>query len=128
MNPPRQNFQILNKKLGKKSKQKKHEKAAFWTFSEQKGSSCPTNMTSPPVFVVGQHEKHILEPQKSDRAAKIPIFRPFKADFRPRMSSRAQGNMVENGVIRVKKLASDILIRKVILEVRDAEKCVLSLF
>jgi len=75
--PPLQNLQFLNKKLGKKSKQKKHEKATFWTFNEKKCSSCPNNMTLPPVFVVEQHEKHVLEPQKSDNAAKIQIFKPF---------------------------------------------------
>ena len=82
-------------------------------------------MTLPPVFVVGQHEKHVLEPQKSDRAAKIPIFKPFKAQ------NEQQGlpdNMAENGVPWVKKSTSDILIREVILEVRHAEKRVFSPF
>ena len=79
--------------------------------------------------MVGQHEKHVLEPQKSDRAAKIPIFRPFKAVFEPQNEQQGQqGNIAENGVIWVKKSTSDILIREVILEVRDAEKRVFSPF
>ena len=32
--------------------------------------------------MVEQHEKHVFEPQTSDRAAKIPVFGPFKAVFR----------------------------------------------
>ena len=79
--------------------------------------------------MVEQHEKHVLEPQKSGNAAKIPIFRPFKAVFRVLNEQQGlQGNMAENGVIWVKKLTSNILIRKVILEVRDAEKRVFSPF
>ena len=86
-------------------------------------------MTLPPVFVVEQHEKHVLEPQKSDRAAKILIFEPFKAVFRARNEQQGlQGNMAVNGVIWVKKSTSDNLIREVILEVRDAEKRVFSPF
>ena len=86
-------------------------------------------MTLPPVFVVEQHGKHVLEPQKSDRAAKITIFMRLKAVFR--VQNGQQGlpcNMTENGVIWVKKSTSDILIREVILEVRDAEKRVFSPF
>ena len=80
-------------------------------------------MTLPPVFVVEQHEKHVLELQKSDRAAKITNFRPFKAVFEPQNEQQGQpGNMAENGVIWVKKSTSNILIWEVILEVRDAEK------
>ena len=86
-------------------------------------------MTLPPVFVVEQHEKHVLEPQKSDNAAKIPIFGQFKAVFRAQNEQQGPaGNMAENGVIWVKKSTSDILIREVILEVRDAEKRVFSPF
>ena len=86
-------------------------------------------MTLPPVFVVGQHEKHVLEPQKSGRAVKIPIFRPFKAVFRAQNEQQGLScNMAENGVIWVKKSTSDIFIREVILEVRDAEKRVFSPF
>ena len=60
-------------------------------------------MTLPTVFVVEQHEKHVLEPQKSDRAAKIPIFRHFKAVFRAKNEQQGQPcNMAENGVIWVK--------------------------
>ena len=79
--------------------------------------------------MVGQHEKHVLERQQSDRAAKITIFRPFKAVFRAQNEQQGlPGNMAENGVIWVKKSTSDILIREVILEVRDAEKRVFSPF
>ena len=79
--------------------------------------------------MVEQHEKHALEPQKSDRAAKIPIFGHFKAVFRVLNEQQGlPGNMAENGVIWVKKSTSDILIREVILEVRDAEKRVFSPF
>ena len=86
-------------------------------------------MTLPPVFVVGQHGKHVLEPQKSDNAAKIMIFMRFKAVFRAQNERQGlQGNMAENGVIWVKKSTSDILIREVILEVRYAEKRVFSPF
>ena len=70
-----------------------------------------------------------LEPQKSDRAAKIPIVKHFKAVFRAQ--NEQQGlpcNMAENGVIWVEKSTSDILIREVILEVRHAEKRVFSPF
>ena len=55
-------------------------------------------MTLPPVFVVEQHVKHVLKPQKSDRAAKIPIFGQFKAGFRAQ--NEQQGlpcNMAEMG-------------------------------
>ena len=86
-------------------------------------------MTLPPVFVVEQHEKHVLEPQKSDRTAKLTNFRPFKAVFEPQNEQQGQqGNMAKNGVIWVKKTTSDILIREVILEVRHAEKRVFSHF
>ena len=79
--------------------------------------------------MVEQHEKHVFEPQKSDRAAKIPIFKRFKAVFR--VQNGQQGlpcNMTENGVIWVKKSTSDILIREVILEVGHAEKRVFNPF
>ena len=86
-------------------------------------------MILPPVFVVEQHEKHVLEPQKRGNAAKIPIFGPFKAVFRAQNEQQGlPGNMAENGVIWVKKSTSNILIREVILEVRDAEKRVFSPF
>ena len=79
--------------------------------------------------MVEQHEKHALEPQKSDRAAKIPIFGHLKGAFRAQNEQQGpQGNMAENGVIWVKKSTSDILFRKVILEVGDAEKRVFSPF
>ena len=53
-------------------------------------------MTLPPVWVVKQHGKHVLEPQKSDRAAKIPIFGPFKAVFRAQNEQQGlPGNMAE---------------------------------
>ena len=79
--------------------------------------------------MVEQHEKHVFEPETSDRAAKIPIFRPFKAVFEPQNEQQGlPGNMAENGVIWVKKSTSDILIREVILEVRHAEKRVFSPF
>ena len=86
-------------------------------------------MTLPPVYVVEQHEKHVLEPQKSDRAAKIPIFRPFKAVFRAQNEQQGlPAKMAENGVIWMKKLTSDILIREAILNVQHAEKRVFSPF
>ena len=82
-----------------------------------------------PHFVVGRHEKHVLKPLKSDRAAKRPIFTHFKADFRAQNGQQGlPGNMAENWVIWVKKSTSNILIREVILEVGDAEKRVFSLF
>ena len=127
--PPLQNLQFLNKKLGKNSKHEKHEKAAFWTLTEKKCGSCPNNMTLPPVFVVEQHEKHVLKPLKSDRAAKRPIFTHFKADFRAQNGQQGlPGIMAENWVIRVKKSTFGILTREVILEVGDAEKRVLAHF
>ena len=67
--------------------------------------------------------------KRADRDAKIPILMRFKAVFRAQ--NEQQGlpcNMAENGVIWVKKLTSDILIREVILEVRHAEKRVFSPF
>ena len=76
-----------------------------------------------------QHEKHVFEPEASDRAAKIPIFGPFKAVSRAQNEQQGQqGNMAENGAMWVKKSTSNILIREVILEVRDAEKRVFSPF
>ena len=79
--------------------------------------------------MVGQHEKHVLEPQKSDRARKIPIFGQFKAVFRAQNEQQGlPGKMAENGVNWVKKSTSDILFREAILEVRDAEKRVFSPF
>ena len=79
--------------------------------------------------MVQQHGKHVLEPQKSKRAAKIQIFGPFKAVFRAQNEQQGQqGNIAENGVIWVKKSTSDILIREVISEVRQAEKRVFSPF
>ena len=86
-------------------------------------------MTLPTVFVVEQHGKHVLEPQKSDKAAKITKFRHLKAVFEPQNEQQGlPGNMAENGVIWVKKSTSDILTREVILEVRDAAKRVFSPF
>ena len=79
--------------------------------------------------MVEQHKKHVLEPQKSGNAAKIPIFGQFKAVFEPQNEQQGlPGNMAENGVIWVKKSTSDILIREVILEVRHTEKRVFSPF
>ena len=79
--------------------------------------------------MVKQHGKHVLEPQKSDRAAKITIFKHFKAVFRAQNEQQGEpGNMAKNGVNWVKKSTSDILIREAILEVRDAEKRVFSPF
>ena len=47
----------------------------------------------------------------------------FKAVFRAQNEQQGlPGNMGENGVIWVKKLTSDNLIREVILEVRHAKK------
>ena len=66
---------------------------------------------------------------KERQGCKIPSFGPFMAVFEPQNEQQGpQGNMAENGVIWVKKSTSDILIRKVILEVRHAEKRVFSPF
>ena len=65
------------------------------------------SMTLLPVCVVEQHEKHVLKPLKSDRAAKRPIFTHFKADFRAQNGQQGlPGNMAENWVIWVKNRPS----------------------
>ena len=66
---------------------------------------------------------------KERQCCKNTDFGAFYGRFRAQNEQQGpQGNMAENGVIWVKKLTSDILIRKVILEVRDAEKRVFSPF